>query len=74
MEGCNLDVFCDYLKRRTEHVRVGHTSSLMGSLLFCLFKNPVAKSLKFSDPYISSDDLKIFAIENAQKQLQSDLK
>ena len=45
----------------------------MGPLLICVFINDLPEALKFSDPYIFADDLKILAVAKTQEQIISDL-
>ena len=45
----------------------------MGPLLFCILINDLPEALKFSDPYIFADDLKILAVAKTQERIKSDL-
>ena len=45
----------------------------MGPLLICFFINDLPEPLKFSDPYIFADDLKILAVAKTQVQKKFDL-
>ena len=73
--GCLLEILCDYLNGRKQYVKVEKTSSvtldvtrgvaqgsLLGPLLFCIFINDLPDRLKFSDPYIYADDLKLLTV------------
>ena len=74
--GCMLEVLYVYLKNRKQFVRVDNISSkvlevtsgvpqgsLLGPLLFCIFINDLPEVLKFSEPYIFADDLKLLSIK-----------
>ena len=71
-----LEVLYDNLKNRKQFVRVDNISSkvlevtsgvpqgsLLGPLLFCIFINDLPEVLKFSEPYIFADDLKLLSIK-----------
>ena len=76
----------DYLSNRKQFVRIDNTcsgvrdvtsgmpqGSLLGPLLFCIFINELPDALKFSDPLIFADDLKILAIGKDHWIIQEDL-
>ena len=84
--GCLLDLLYDYLDNRKQYVRIGnHCSnlldvtsgvpqgSLLGPLLYCIFINDLPDSLRFSQPYIFADDLKLLYTGQIQLDAQSDL-
>ena len=47
---------------------------MIGPLFFCIFINDLPEVLKFSDPYIFADDLKLLAVNVDTKDIQQDLK
>ena len=76
----------DYLIDRKQLVRIDNTGSgvrdvnsgvtqgsLQGPLLFCIFINDLPDALKFSDPFIFADDLKILAIGKNHWTIQKNL-
>ena len=84
--GCLLDLLYDYLDNRKQYVRIGnHCSnlldvtsgvpqgSLLGPLLYCIFNNDLPDALRFSQPYIFADDLKLLYTGQNQLDAQSDL-
>ena len=67
-----FQVFFDYLTERKQNVRLENIKleklevasgvpqgSLPGPILLCFFINDLLDTLKFSEPYIFDDDLKI---------------
>ena len=77
----------DYLSNRKQFVRAVNFSSktleitssvpqgsLIGPLFFCIFINDLPEVLKFSDPYIFADYLKLLAVNVDTKGIQQDLK
>ena len=83
--GCFLEVLVDHLHNRRQFVRADNTSSwileiysgvpqgsLLGSLLFCILTNDLPDVLKFSDPYLFADDLKILSIGYSDTDFQED--
>ena len=83
---CFFEVFVDYLHNRTQFVRANKTSSrileiprgvlqgsLLGPLLFCIHINDLPDVLRFSDPYLFADDLKILSIGYSDTELQEDI-
>ena len=84
--GCLLEIIYDYLRNRRQFVRVDfYTStvleitsgvpqgSLLGPLLFFVFINDLHEVLRFSDPSIFADDLKILSVGRKQDEIQLDL-
>ena len=76
----------DYLINRKQLVRINNTGSglrdfnsgvpqgsLQGPLLFCIFINDLPDALKFSEPFIFADDLKILAIGKNYWTIQKNL-
>ena len=76
-------VLMDYLSNRKQFVRIDNTcsgvrdvksgvpqGSLLGPLMFCIFINDLPDAMKFSDPFIIADDLKILAIGKDHWTLQ----
>ena len=87
IRGCFLEIISDYLSNRKHSVRADSFSSetleitsgvpqgsLIGPLFFCIFINGLPEVLKFSDPYIFADDLKLLAVNVDTKEIQQDLK
>ena len=81
-----MEIIYDYLRNRKQFVRVDfYTStvleitsgvpqgSLLGPLLLCIFINDLPKVLRFSDPSIFADDLKIVSVGRKQDEKQLDL-
>ena len=48
--------------------------SLIGPLFFCIFINDLPEVLKFSDPYIFADGLKLLVVNVDTRDIQQDLK
>ena len=84
--GCFLEILHDYLFGREQSVRMNNCSSatlevksgvqqgsLLGLLLFCIFINNLPDLLKFSEPFIFADNLKIIFTGKADWQIQEDL-
>ena len=84
--GCLLEIIYDYLRHRRQYVRVDfYTStvlemssgvprgSLLGPLLFSVFINDLPEVLRFSDPSVFNDDLKILSVGRKQDEKQLDL-
>ena len=59
-----------YVRDVTSEVPQG---SPLGPILFCIFINDLPDALKFSDPFIFADDLKILAIGKDHWTIQEDL-
>ena len=70
--GCLFDILFGFLEDSKQIVRADKTSSwvvsqtigdpqvtLLGTLLFCIVINDLLDTLRFSDPYLFADDLKI---------------
>ena len=85
--GCFLEIISDYLSNRKQFVRADNFSSetleiisgvpqgsLVGPFYFCIFINDLPEVLKFSDPYIFADDLKLLAVNVDTKDTHQDLK
>ena len=85
--GCFLEIISDYLSNRKQFACADNFSSetleitsgvpqesLIGPLFFCIFINDLPEVLKFSDPYIFADDLKLLAVNVDTKDIQQDLK
>ena len=84
--GCLLDVLYDYVEDRKQFVRADNISSkvlsitsgvpqgsLLGPLLLCIFINDLPDVLRFSEPYLFADDLKILAVGHSQSDVQIDI-
>ena len=84
--GCFLEILHDYLSGREQFVRMNSCSSatlevtsgvpqgsLLELLLFCIFINDLPDLLKFSEPFIFADDLKLLFTGKANRQTQEDL-
>ena len=84
--GCLLEIIYDYRRNRRQFVRVDfYTStvleitsgvpqgSLLSPLLFCVFINDLPEVLRFIDPSIFADDLKILSVGRKQDEIQVDL-
>ena len=85
--GCLLEMIYVNLRNRRQLVRVDfYTStvleitsgvpqgSLLGPLPFCVFINDLPEVLRFSDPSIFADDLKILSVGRKQDEIHFDLK
>ncbi|XP_075248432.1 uncharacterized protein LOC142341389 [Convolutriloba macropyga] len=77
--GSLLQVLMDYLSNRKQFVRINNPCSGVRDvtsgvpLLFCIFINDLSDALKFSDPFIFADDLKILEIGKDHWTIQEDL-
>ena len=84
--GCFLEVLDDYLYKRRQFVRADNTSSrileitigvpqgsLLEPLLFCILTNDLPDVLRFSDPYLFADDLKILSVGYSDTKFQEDI-
>ena len=84
--GCLLEVLYDYLNGREQFVRVENIKSkplpvtsgvpqgsLLGPILFCIYINDLPDALRFGEPLMFADDLKILYIGTPADQVQSNL-
>ena len=75
VRGCLLEVLYDYLNGREQFVRVDNIKSkplsvtsgvpqgsLLGPILFCKYINDQPDALRFGEPFMFADDLKILHI------------
>ena len=86
MGGCLLDVFHDYLEDRKQFLPVDNTSSKVPinnqwssarvfarTFIVLYFHQRLRTVLRFSEPYLLADDLKILAIGHSQSVVQIDI-
>ena len=83
MGGCFLEVLVDYLHNRRQFARADNTSSrileitsgvphgsLPGPLPFCILISDLPDVIRFSDPYLFADDLKILSMGYSDTEFQ----
>ena len=84
--GCLLEVLYDYLNGREQFVRVDNMKSkplpvtsgvpqgsLLGPILFCIYIKNLPDALRFGEPFMFADDLKILHIGTPADQVKSNL-
>ena len=69
VNGCLLELLHDYLSDRKQIVRVDNVSFRPKDVT----SGVPQRSLDFSDPYLSADDLKFLAVNLTELQVQTDL-
>ena len=85
--GCLLEVLYDYYNGREQIVRVDNIKSkplpvtsgvpqgsLFGPISFCIYINDLSDALRFGEPFMFADELKILHIGTPADQVQSNLK
>ena len=82
--GCVFSLLKDYLYNRKQFVRCDGVrsdllsngvpqGSILGPLLFCIFKNDLLTSLISSTPYLYADDAKFLFIDKINQEVQKEV-
>ena len=84
--GCLLEVLYDYLNGREQFVRVDNMKSkplpvtsgvpqgsLLGPILFCIYIKNLPDALRFGEPFMFADELKILHIGTPADQVKSNV-